>query len=283
MPNEDGPELPDWLKQATEALRAGNSRIQAHPAGGVILFGPPTEDAAAMDLEFGDLDDDLSAVGQPVPLSIHTEHVKTRVTAWAARCLPPELAQTLITAAEMHDFGKVDPRFQIILYGDELRAGVGLAKGFLLAKSDSLYRSSAVRRRLQAVAGLPEGFRHEMLSLQLAEKVCDSQSFDTRLRDLALHVIAAHHGHARPFATVVLDDELPSVEVSGIKLSHEQRIPLVPPHRLDSGVAERFWTLTRRYGWWGLAYLEAILRLADRAASAAETAASSSNKQEVAR
>jgi CRISPR-associated endonuclease/helicase Cas3 len=147
---------------------------------------------------------------------------------------------------------------------------VGLAST-ILAKSDGVPQTHTQRRLARDRAGLPVGFRHEMLSVQLAEL---SQRLPDNYadRELILHLIAAHHGHARPFAPVVPDDELPPVEVNGVALTHEQRAQLTPAHRLDSGIAERFWTLTRRYGWWGLAYLEAVLRLADQQASAAEDA-----------
>jgi CRISPR-associated endonuclease/helicase Cas3 len=88
---------------------------------------------------------------------------------------------------------------------------------------------------------------------------------------LILHLIAAHHGYARPFAPIVPDAEPPDVTVNAVTLTGPTRVEC-PPHRLDSGIAERFWTLTRSYGWWGLAYLEAILRLADQQASADEDA-----------
>ncbi len=73
--------------------------------------------------------------------------------------------------------------------------------------------------------------------------------------ELVRHLVASHHGCARPFFPVPEGSSLAD-----------------PVVRLDGGVAERFWALTRRYGWYGLAYLEAILRLADHRQSESEAA-----------
>jgi len=119
-----------------------------------------------------------------------------------------------------------------------------------------------------------------MLSMQMAEAANSKPPEDDELHQLMLHLIASHHGHGRPFAPVCVDEKPPDVNVDGVTLAASQRQASIPAHRLDSGVAERFWKLTRHYGWWGLAYLEAILRLADHAASAAEAAAQSTTTRQ---
>jgi len=69
--------------------------------------------------------------------------------------------------------------------------------------------------------------------------------------DLALHLIAAHHGYARPHFITAWDEDFPSAEC---ETAHVECI-------------RRYARLQRKYGRWGLAYLESLLRAADAAAS----------------
>lgn len=88
-------------------------------------------------------------------------------------------------------------------------------------------------------------YRHELGSLHDG----DFSGLSDEAKDLALHAVAAHHGRARPHFPVVesYDPELREDVVTA--LVHE--VPL------------RFDRLQRRYGRWGLAWLESILRAAD--------------------
>lgn len=253
---------PSWLVEQLKKARHGSK--EKHAGGGLVLFAPPgrLSQTEEQDL-FADDDDLLSALGREVPLDTHSTLVERAVGRLAERCLPDMFREPLTTAAYWHDAGKLDERFQIWLrQGDEPAALAGTP----LAKSKNITASPARRQWLRQTSGLPNNFRHEMLSLQLAEQLGPSCG-DSALDDLALYCIASHHGYGRPFAPVSLDSEPPPVRGNHdgvtIDLPSNARIGWSAPHSLASGVAERFWKLTRRHGWWGLAYLEAILRLGD--------------------
>jgi CRISPR-associated endonuclease/helicase Cas3 len=112
-----------------------------------------------------------------------------------------------------------------------------------------------------------------MLSVQMAENVVGATALPAApmLHALALHLIATHHGYGRPFAPLVEDETPPDVSLpmngKTVAIAGAERIEH-PAHALDSGLAERFWQTNRHYGWWGIALLETVLRLADQAASA---------------
>jgi len=100
----------------------------------------------------------------------------------------------------------------------------------------------------QAVLG---GYRHEFGSLPYAKDDAGFEKLLPELQDLALHLIAAHHGYARPLiATAGCEDAPPSL------LEERAR-----------EVALRYARLQKRWGPWGLAWWEALLRAADAQAS----------------
>lgn len=269
------PPLPDWLVDSM-AEAAGDLtgwRLWPYPQGrgevpGWLLLGPPSTAAAADDEEFADEDDTRSDARTRVLLADHLHQVAVEAERFGAACLGADWGPILREAGLLHDIGKADERFQAMLHGSEVAA---LAAEQPLAKSPTLIRQPRNRERLRATVGLPRRFRHELLSTELAQASgwLSGRPDDA---DLILHLVASHHGHARPFAPTCEDRTPPTVEVvlddgRTARLPGEVRRSVVPAHSVASGVAERFWRLTRRYGWWGLAYLEAVFRLADWAAS----------------
>lgn len=222
--------------------------------------------------ETGETDADtlLEAV-QPQELCDHTKDVLARIESALALLPLSAWCEALIAATAVHDWGKVDPRFQAMLRGTTPFAA--MASETFLAKSGSIAFSTAARRAARQRAELPDGFRHEMLSVQMAENSVGATALPTNPVHLALalHLIATHHGYSRPFAPLVDDDTPPAVSLpmngKTIVITGVERLEH-PTHALDSGLAERFWQMNRHYGWWGIAFLEAVLRLADQSASA---------------
>jgi CRISPR-associated endonuclease/helicase Cas3 len=199
-----------------------------------------------------------------VTLADHSDGVTRWATSFTERLgLHGELAEVIRQAAHLHDIGKADRRFQAMLYGDE-------PGDTLLAKSGREF-DARWYKEVREHFGLPKGFRHELVSAalvrqhreQLLGELTDAQ------RDLVEYLVGTHHGRGRPFPPFIEDKtpEVVTLESGGQRLSASSAHRL---WRLDEGWADCFWKLVRRYGYWGLAYLETLLRLADTTRSAEE-------------
>jgi CRISPR-associated endonuclease/helicase Cas3 len=185
------------------------------------------------------MEDDRSA-GRPQLLEEHQSWTEDPARDLARRlCLPEAYVDMLGIAGRLHDEGKQAPRWQ--------RA--------FNAKRDGVY----AKTRGPLNSALLDGYRHEFGSLPFAVKDARFGKLPADLQDLALHLIAAHHGSAHPV-----------ISTSGCEDA--------PPSALEERareVALRFALLQKRWGPWGLAWWEALLRAADQQASRDNDAADS--------
>lgn len=178
--------------------------------------------------------EDLSSLQRAdVPLDAHNQAATGIAHRLTERLgLSSDLAEAVVQACLRHDLGKRQPQWQ---------KAIGNTGRPPLAKS----AKTGFDRTATA------GYRHEFGSLIEAKR--DPALAGHPQRDLILHLIAAHHGHARPGFS-------------------PEAFAILPLHRdCAAAVREaelRFARLQRKFGWWQLAYLESLVKCADALASA---------------
>lgn len=232
-------------------------------SAGVILTNRSRVGFTNWPLDPEDLGFQRITASEKVGLTPHSEAVSLRAEK-NAHGLPVEIITALRNAGKWHDLGKLDPRFQALLHG----CSPLIVPSEELAKSGG-FRPFAVAKLLRKRSELPDGFRHELLSTLI---VADSKIATAHPeRNLLLHLIASHHGRCRAMAPVTQDKDPIAFEAQVDTETLSYPGDPSPLSHIASGVTARFWKLNRRFGWWGLAYLESLLRLADQCESANPT------------
>jgi CRISPR-associated endonuclease/helicase Cas3 len=152
--------------------------------------------------------------------------------------LPAVARQALVVAARLHDEGKRAERWQRAFKAPRERDESGVPKKF--AKTPGPIDHDVL-----------DGYRHEFGSLPAIERDPEFLALPEEWRELVLHMVAAHHGNARPLiATKGCEDAPPTALAARAR-----------------AVALRFARLQQRWGPWGLAWWETLLRAADQQAS----------------
>jgi CRISPR-associated endonuclease/helicase Cas3 len=181
-------------------------------------------------------DDDIASISMgKVMLEVHNADVESYAQRLAEKLnLSAELREALAIAGKWHDVGKNRPYWQRAIGNDKY-------PNEILAKSGHNRFNNNFNR----------GYRHEFGSLIEAE--ADETLKTHPRRDLILHLIATHHGWARPH----FPERAFKMEVQ----------PRPRKLKIAQNTMKRFARLQNEYGWWQLAYLEAVLKAADAMAS----------------
>lgn len=168
-------------------------------------------------------------------LEEHQEWTEKKALDLAERLGLSAMSHVLRLAAVLHDEGKRATHWQ---------------RAFRVSAKDISSHTVYAKTTKRANVKLLHGYRHELGSLPRAERDARVVALKPEERDLCLHLIAAHHGFARPVLRTDGAEE--------------------PPDKLRSRAQEialRFTRLEQQWGPWGLAWLEAVLRSADQLAS----------------
>jgi CRISPR-associated endonuclease/helicase Cas3 len=236
---DGGSETADDVSQTTERCRSTDletNTLELHEVFSLTLPAQDEDDDPDVLRWFARRNTGEVKSKKPVLLGSHVSDVEKRMCKILSGLpLGESLNHCLRIAARYHDDGKKRLIFQAML-GNRNAPNVWWAK--------SGRRSSI---------GLEEKYRHEFGSLNELP-TAEELSITNDERELVLHLIAAHHGRARP--------HFPADEVFDPNQSD------IASNELAMTVPQRFGRLQRRYGRWGLAYLESLLRAADWSASA---------------
>lgn len=197
------------------------------------------------------------STGKPETLAAHTAAVVGHARAIAEKLLSapadgqPDLRRCLILAAKLHDLGKNRRQWQL---------GIGNTE-YDPANPETIFAKSGGSMRPRLLA---EHYRHEFGSLADIIALTDIEpsiaaefaALSALERDIVLHLVAAHHGRARPhFSPAEILDYSPSTSPESAS-------------SLTTETPRRFARLQHHFGRWGLVWLESLLRAADYAASA---------------